>query len=145
MQVSIQPFNDGLHRDGVIALWNLVLGYQAPHNNPELVIDAKVKFGDGLFLVALAGGRVIGTVMAGYDGHRGWIYAMAVSPDHRNQGIGSRLLQAAETNLMKLGCIKINLQIMADNREVERFYSSNGYLVENRISMGKRLYDPSGL
>ena len=77
--------------------------------------------------------------MAGYDGHRGWIYSMAVHPDHRMQGIGTALLAFAEKKLSSLGCVKINLQIMEGNEDVRRFYQTNGYAVEKRVNMGKRL------
>jgi len=77
--------------------------------------------------------------MAGYDGHRGWIYSIAVSPNYRKQRIGSTLLAFAERKLSEIGCMKINLQIMEGNEAVENFYLANGYHTEKRISMGKRL------
>ena len=80
-----------------------------------------------------------GTVLAGYDGHRGWIYSLAVSPVSRNRGIGTELLSHAESHLADRGCTKINLQIVEGNEHVQLFYESNGYSTENRISMGKRL------
>ena len=82
---------------------------------------------------------VVGTIMAGYDGHRGWIYSVAVSPSHRRQGIGSRLVSHAERALTDRGCMKINLQIMEGNESVTAFYASLGYSVEKRVSMGKRV------
>jgi ribosomal protein S18 acetylase RimI-like enzyme len=82
---------------------------------------------------------VVGTTMAGYDGHRGWIYSVAVAPSHRRQGIASRLVVHAERALIGKGCVKINLQIMEGNESVAAFYSELGYAVEKRISMGKRL------
>lgn len=95
---------------------------------------------DGLFFVARVGQQVVGTAMADLDGHRGWIYAIAVHPQFRQQGIGSDLLSFVQRRLSRLGCLKINLQIMADNQAVQRFYEANGYGVEQRISMGKKLY-----
>ena len=77
--------------------------------------------------------------MAGYDGHRGWIYSVAVSPAHQRQGIGSRLVSVAEQALTGKGCVKINLQIMEGNESVTAFYSSLGFAVEKRVSMGKRI------
>ena len=94
---------------------------------------------DQLFFVGVAGGMVVGTIMAGYDGHRGWIYSVAVSPAHRRQGIGSLLISHAERALTNKGCVKINLQIMEGNESVTAFYSSLGFLVEKRVSMGKRI------
>ena len=81
----------------------------------------------------------VGTIMAGYDGHRGWIYSIAVSLNYRGKGIGSSLLAFAERKLSELGCMKINLQIMEGNEVVESFFLANGYQTEKRISMGKHL------
>ncbi len=137
--MTVAPFVDADHRDQVMALWKTVFGYDAAHNEPGLVIDRKVAVADGLFFVGLVGSVVIGTIMAGYDGHRGWIYSLAVSHTHRRQGIGSRLVMHAEQALTSMGCMKINLQIMEGNESVAAFYSSLGYSVEKRISMGKRM------
>jgi ribosomal protein S18 acetylase RimI-like enzyme len=139
MATEILSFDDSAHRDQVVRLWELVFGYEAPHNAPSLVIDKKLSVADDLFIVALIDGAVIGTVMAGYDGHRGWIYSMAVHPDHRGRAIGSQLLSFAERRLASRGCVKINLQIMEDNEQVRAFYEANGYSVEERVSMGKKL------
>jgi ribosomal protein S18 acetylase RimI-like enzyme len=138
MDPIFTTFDNRLHRDQVI-LWKEVFGYEADHNAPRLVIDKKFEFGDGLFFIALKNKAVVGTIMAGYDGHRGWIYSIAVSPNHQKQGIGSSLLSFAERKLSELGCMKINLQIMAGNEVVENFYLANGYKTEKRISKGKRL------
>lgn len=139
MSCEIKEFNVSEHRDQVIWLWREVFGYEADHNEPGLVIDKKIRFGDGLFFVALDDQDVVGTVMAGYDGHRGWIYSLAVSLKYRNRGVGSKLLSHAEKKLHEIGCMKINLQILSENEEVKAFYISNGYHTERRISMGKRL------
>ena len=139
MTPVITPFDNQRHRDQVISLWNEVFAYEAAHKLPQLVIDKKLEFGDGLFFMALDEEAVIGTVMAGYDGHRGWIYSIAVSPKYRHQGVGSLMLSFAERKLLKLGCMKINLQIMDGNEAVQNFYLANGYLTEKRISMGKSL------
>ena len=137
--MTIAPFVDADHRGQVMALWETVFGYDAAHNEPGLVIDRKLAVDDGLFFVGLVGSVVIGTLMAGYDGHRGWIYSLAVSHTHRRQGIGSRLVIHAEAFLTSMGCMKINLQIMEGNESVAAFYSSPGYSVEKRISMGKQM------
>ena len=139
MKYEIINFDNINHRAQVISLWSVVFGYEAEHNASELVIDKKLSFDDGLFFVAIDNSGVAGTVMAGYDGHRGWIYSIAVAPDHRHQKLGSELLAFAEQKLSDIGCLKINLQIMQCNKEVENFYLSNGYQTEKRISMGKRL------
>lgn len=87
----------------------------------------------------ISDGHVTGSVMAGYDGHRGWLYAVAVLKSHQRQGIGRALIQEAERRLAALGCSKINLQIRASNRGVTKFYAGLGYAVEDRVSMGKRI------
>ena len=73
MKVHITSYDDGRHRHQVVALWETVFGYDAPHNAPALVIDKKLAVHDDLFFLALAEGAVVGTVLAGYDGHRGWL------------------------------------------------------------------------
>jgi ribosomal protein S18 acetylase RimI-like enzyme len=139
--VEIGKYDDSRHRAEVIELWKGVFGYEAVHNEPGLVIDKKLCVSDGLFFVAVDDDVVIGTVMAGYDGHRGWIYSLAVAPARRNAGIGSALVQHAEEELVARGCVKINLQIIAENEDVQAFYLANGYKTEKRISMGKQLTD----
>src|SRR6185369_4634855 len=104
--VNIRPYLDADHRNQVVQLWELVFGYETAHNKPALVIDKKLETKDRLFFVALTQGKVVGTIMSGYDGHRGWIYSVAVDPQYRRQGIGSRLLSAAEQALIEKGCVK---------------------------------------
>jgi ribosomal protein S18 acetylase RimI-like enzyme len=137
--VIIKPFENLSHREQVIGLWETVFGYETAHNRPDPVIDKKIAVDDGLFFVATKEGAVIGTAMAGYDGHRGWIYSVAVHPNHRQQGIGSDLVSHAERALTEMGCMKINLQIVQGNEAVAAFYSSLGYFEEKRLSMGKRV------
>ena len=144
MKPTITTFDNLKHRDQVISLWKEVFGYEKDHNDPGLVIDKKLEVKDGLFFVAVNDQTILGTAMAGYDGHRGWIYSIAVSPDYRNQGIGTSLLSFVEKKLSELGCMKINLQIMEGNEVVEGFYLKNGYNTEKRISMGKRLPENIG-
>ncbi|MDE1169356.1 MAG: GNAT family acetyltransferase [Pseudomonas sp.] len=136
---AITEYSNEHHRLGVIALWESVFGYNTAHNTPSLAIDKKLAASDGLFFVALAGDAVIGTVMAGYDGHRGWLYSVAVHSAHQRQGIGARLIGHAEAALTARGCMKINLQITNDNERVIGFYEALGYSVEPRISMGKKV------
>lgn len=124
----------------VTALWNAALADSAPHNDPATAIRKKVSFGRELFLVAEDDGRVAGTAMGGYDGHRGWIYAVAVDPACRHQGVGTALIRHLESELMKLGCLKLNLQVRTRNGGVIAFYETLGFAVEEIISMGKRLY-----
>jgi ribosomal protein S18 acetylase RimI-like enzyme len=84
-------------------------------------------------------GRVVATVMAGYDGHRGWINYLAVDPDHRGEGHGRTMMEAAETRLLALGCPKVNLQVRTDNPDAVAFYELLGYSVDPVVSMGRRL------
>jgi ribosomal protein S18 acetylase RimI-like enzyme len=137
---TIVEYDNSTHRNQVIDLWKTVFGYEAEHNSPEVVIEMKIKNKDGLFFVAEKNQYIIATVMAGYDGHRGWIYSIAVHPDYRKQGIGSDLLTFIQGKLTSLGCLKVNLQIMEGNEAVQKFYKANGFSVEQRVSMGKKLY-----
>ena len=137
--IEIVDFDNVQHRNPVIALWKDVFGYEDARNRPGFVIDQKMAVNDGLFFVALHRQQVVGTAMAGYDGHRGWIYSMAVHPQHRQKGIGSAILAHAEKCLSSRGCVKINLQILQHNHSVQHFYQANGYTTENRISMGKQV------
>ncbi len=91
-------------------------------------------------MVAVEDGKIVGTVMGGYDGHRGWIYSLAVDHRERHRGIGSALIDYIEQALKALGCLKVNLQVVASNSGVVEFYEKLGFSVEDRISMGKRLY-----
>jgi ribosomal protein S18 acetylase RimI-like enzyme len=136
---TIKPYQDSAHRLQVVTLWQTVFGYELAHNRPDLAIDKKLAADDNLFFVAQADGAVVGTIMAGYDGHRGWLYSVAVAPSHQRKGIGSKLVVHAERALAARGCMKINLQVMPDNECVTAFYAALGYAVEPRISMGKKI------
>ena len=126
-------------RVGVIALWEQVFPDDPPHNAPSLVFDAKLAMNDGLLFVATDADTVVGTVMAGYDGHRGWLYAVAVLPSWRRRGIGTALTRHAVAALRTVGCSKVNLQVRAANRAVVGFYASLGFAIEERVSMGMHI------
>ena len=121
------------------ALWERIFPGGPPRNAPIGVIDEKARLGDGLFFVAVIEDCVVGTVMAGYDGHRGWVYRLAVLPEHRRKGIATRLMQRAEAALATRGCAKVNLQVRTGNEAVVGFYQSLDYEVEERVSLGKEL------
>jgi ribosomal protein S18 acetylase RimI-like enzyme len=126
------------HRDdraALIALWENVFPDDPAHNKPSSVIDAKLAI-DDLIFVADSGSDLIGACMAGYDGHRGWLYAVAVLKERRRSGAGRRLVNQALASLKELGCVKVNLQIRPNNTEVAAFYESLGFGVEDRLSMG---------
>lgn len=120
-------------------LWGSVFAGDPPRNAADRVIARKLRVQRELFFVAESEGRLVGTVIAGYDGYRGWVYHLAVHPDDRRRGIGGDLMHAAERALRALGCPKVNLQVRAGNEAILRFYESLGYDVEERISMGKLL------
>ncbi len=125
----------------VIALWGGTVADAAPHNDPALAIRMKMNKDPQLFLVATIDDSVIGTVMGGFDGHRGWVYSLAVAPEHRRRGIATALVQELEAALAETGCLKVNLQVRGSNSDVLGFYEHAGYCVEDRVSFGKRLYD----
>ena len=126
-------------RSRVIALWERIFADDPPHNAPAKVFDAKLAMRDGMLFVATEGGSVIGTAMAGYDGHRGWLYTVAVLPEHRRRGIGTALVRHALGVLRSAGCAKVNLQIRAANAAVRGFYESLGFEFEDRLSMGMHI------
>jgi hypothetical protein len=136
--MDIRPFRDA-DRDAVIALWRAAFPNEPARNDPGRDIERKQAVQPELFLVAAVEGAVVGTAMGGYDGHRGWVYLVAVDPHRRRQGIGRALMRAAEERLARLGCAKLNLQVRASNAEVVTFYRRLGYDVEERVSMGKAL------
>ena len=136
---TIRPFAADDRRP-VIAVWERS-GITRPWNDPGRDIDRKLAIDPDGFLVAEHDGVVVGTVMAGYDGHRGWINYLAVDPDAQRLGVGRALMAAAESLLGERGCPKINLQIRTSNREAIAFYESIGYALDDVVSMGRRLVD----
>lgn len=137
MKTRIRKFERG-DTEPVVKLWSLC-GLTRPWNDPEKDIDRKHAIEDDLFLVALQDGQLIGSVMGGYEGHRGWINYLAVHPEHRKQGLGRMLMDAVEHRLLLLGCPKINLQVRNDNNDIVQFYHSLGFSVDQCTSLGKRL------
>ncbi|MBL4679579.1 MAG: GNAT family acetyltransferase [Pseudomonadales bacterium] len=132
--MNIRKFQD-TDRSALINLWNTVLPDDPPHNEPSIVIDAKLAVDDLLF-VAEHQGKLVGACMAGYDGHRGWLYAVAVLKEARRSGTGAALVKYAMQSLKEIGCVKVNLQIRATNTEVAEFYKALGFISEERLSMG---------
>jgi ribosomal protein S18 acetylase RimI-like enzyme len=134
----VRPFASA-DRAQVVALWSEVFADDPPWNDPAAMIERKLRVQPELFLVAHEDLQVVGTVLAGFDGVRGWIHHLAVSAAHRRQGIATSLMHAAEEGLLQMGCPKVNLQVRATNNQVIAFYRSMGYEVEERASLGKRL------
>jgi ribosomal protein S18 acetylase RimI-like enzyme len=136
--LTIRPY---VERDeaGVVRLWQTVFPDNPPWNAPAEDIRRKLAVQRDLFLVGEYQGEVVATVLAGYDGHRGWMHLVAVDPRFRRRGFGQAMMSEAERRLAQLGCPKVNLQVRATNEAVVAFYRKLGYAVEERVSMGKRL------
>jgi ribosomal protein S18 acetylase RimI-like enzyme len=126
--------------EAVVDLWRRCRLLR-PWNDPHEDIRRKLAVGDDLFLVAEEEGRVVGSIMGGYDGHRGSIFYLAVDPDHRHRGWGETLLAEVELRLLERGCPKINLQVRTDNEETLGFYLRRGFAREDLIDLGKRLIE----
>lgn len=122
----------------VVALWTSAC-LTRPWNDPYHEIEHKLGVADGLFLVSEKNGSIVGTAMGGYDGHRGWIYSVAVDSDHRSLGLGAALVAELEHRLVSMGCVKVNLQVRTDNLAVIDFYQRLGYQDDQVIGLGKRL------
>ena len=127
----------------VLALWAQAFPEYAtpgkPQRDPRLSIRNKLAMQPEFFFVGLLEERLIGTVMAGYDGHRGWMYSLAVAEDERGNGYARALVEHAERALAAIGCPKLNLQIMANKPETQAFYAKLGYQIDEVVSFGKRL------
>ena len=136
--VTIRAFQRG-DRPALEQLWGEVFADDPPWNAPAVMIENKLKVQPELLLVAVLDDVLVGAVMAGFDGVRGWIYHLAVAPELRRRGIATQLVRAVESGLRKLGCAKVNLQVRATNAEVVAFYQNLGYILEERVSMGRRL------
>jgi ribosomal protein S18 acetylase RimI-like enzyme len=140
--VSIRTFAES-DTDQVVALWRDAFpeyrDVTRPQRNPHLSIANKLATQPELFFVAIENDRVIGTVMAGYDGHRGWMYSLAVDVSQRRRGVGTQLVRHAEAALTACGCPKVNLQVLSAKGDVRAFYERLGYRMDEVVSLGKRL------
>jgi len=136
--ISIRPFEPS-DRAPLEELWARVFADDPPQNAPGIMIDNKLSVQPELLLVGFVDGTLVGAVMAGFDGVRGWIYHLAVSSAWRRRGFATELVRAAERGLARLGCPKVNLQVRTTNSAVVGFYRSLGYELEERVSMGRRL------
>ena len=135
--MEIRAFQPG-DEAAVIELWRrceLVRAVNDPHKD----IARKMAVGAEMFLVAVVDGRIVGSVMCGYEGHRGWINYLGVDPEYQRRGIGRALMAEGEKMLRGAGCPKINLQVRTTNKGVIEFYRAIGFAVDDVISMGKRL------
>jgi ribosomal protein S18 acetylase RimI-like enzyme len=137
MSIAIRPF--GLpDTEAVVSLWQAT-GLTRPWNNPYQDISRKLSVQPELFLVAVDDRVIVGSVMAGYDGHRGWLYYLASAPDRRGHGIGRLLVEAAEELLLAMGCPKVQLMVRPDNNAAQGFYRELGYEPFDTWTTGKRL------
>lgn len=137
-RIHIRPFVAPDDEVPVIDLWNRC-GLTRAWNDPRKDIARKLRVNPEMFLVGTIDGRIVATVMAGYEGHRGWINYLAVDPDQHRSGLGRALMAEAERLLRQAGCPKINLQVRSSNAEVIDFYKRIGYAVDDVVSLGKRL------
>ena len=135
--MHIRPFLEA-DEAAVIALWESC-GLTRSWNDPRKDVARKLAVQREWFLVGEDGGRILASVMAGYDGHRGWVNYLAVAPDARLHGHGRTLMAEVERLLAAAGCPKINLQIRTTNASVIEFYRSLGYAQDDVVSFGRRL------
>lgn len=135
--MKIRPFRPA-DEASVIELWH-ACGLTRPWNDPHRDIERKLSEQPELFLVATEKDALIGSAMVGFDGHRGWVYYLGVSPQHRGLSIGRALMQEAEQLLVERGCPKINLLVRSSNAEVIAFYRKLGYTQDDVVSLGRRL------
>jgi ribosomal protein S18 acetylase RimI-like enzyme len=143
--MDIRPFEEP-DRAQVVSLWERC-GLIVRWNDPDADIDRKKQVQPELFLVGEEGGSVVATAMGGYDGHRGWVFYLAVDPDRRRRGLGREIMERLEELLRERGCPKINLEVRRSNLDVVRFYERIGYRDNDVVGLGKRLIDdqPSGV
>ena len=137
MGVEIRPFGPG-DEEAVVGLWT-ECGLVVAWNDPVRDIRRKLEGQPELFLVVCSGGRIVATVAAGYEGHRGWINYLGVLPEHRRGGIGRRMMDVAEGRLRAAGRPKVNLQVRRGNAGVIAFHRRIGFEKDDVVSLGKRL------
>jgi ribosomal protein S18 acetylase RimI-like enzyme len=137
MAIKITTYEEG-HLPGLEALWKQCLPDDPLWEATDAALSAS-RSQSTIRLVASDGAEVIGSIMAGYDGHRGWLYALAVLPTYRFDHVATTLVIEAEKVLRAIGCTKINLQLRGAHAQAQQFYKTLGYATEDRISMGKRL------
>lgn len=135
--MTIRPFTEP-DTNAVIALWQRC-ELTRPWNDPRRDIQRKLGVQPELFVVGEHAGAVVASAMAGFDGHRGWVNYLAVSPEHQRRGWGRQVMEYLEVKLTGYGCPKINLQLRAGNARVTAFYQALGYASDPVLSLGKRL------
>jgi ribosomal protein S18 acetylase RimI-like enzyme len=129
---------DGNHRGEAVALW-VRTGLVRPWNPPEQDFDRAVSGRGSAVLGAVDGDRLVATVMVGHDGHRGWVYYVAVEPAVQATGIGRAMMQAAEEWVHNAGIPKIQLMVRSTNTAALEFYDAVGFTVEDTVVLSRRL------
>jgi len=137
MEFEIVEFNEE-DREGLISLWRSC-ELTVPRNEPGRDIDRNLADPAGRIFLLKKGHLVAGSVMVGYDGHRGWVYYLSVHPDYRNQNLGRALMIHSEDYLKTLGCPKLNLMVRSHNYSALGFYDRVGYQKDDVVVMSKRL------
>lgn len=135
--MHIRPYRE-TDEAAVMALWH-TCGLTRPWNDPRKDIARKLTIQRELFLVGEVDGRLVASVMAGYEGHRGWVNYLAVLPERRGRGHGAALMRVVEERFIALGCPKASLLVRSTNEAVLAFYHRLGYAVDDAIPLGKRL------
>lgn len=129
---------DSNYQKAVIDLWkqcDLIV----PQNDPAVDIQRKLVFQPELFFIALEDGQVVGSIMVGYEGHRGWLNYVAGLPDYQKRGYGKKLIDKSIDELRKLGCLKVNVQVRRNNPSAVEFYKHLGFKDDNVVGLGMRL------
>ena len=124
----------------VLTLWERC-DLLRPWNDPEMDIERKINHSPEFILVAEVCGEVVGTLMGGYDGHRGSANYLGVHPDYRGRGIANALVNRLEKKLIARGCPKMNLMVRAENDAVVSMYEKLGYEISDTLLLGKRLIE----
>lgn len=135
--LTIRPFQPA-DQERVIQLWQET-NLTRPWNDPAKDIARKMTIQPELFIVGILDDEIVATAMAGYDGHRGWVNYLAVSPDCQGHGYARQIMDYLEQRLIERGCPKINLQVRSDNVSALEFYDALGYKADQAVSLGKRL------
>ena len=135
--ITIRPYSEG-DLNSIVSLWE-ICELSRPWNDPVKDIERKLSVQRELFLILEKNGEILGSVMGGYDGHRGSVNYLGIHPDHKNEGLGKLLMNRIEEELIKMGCPKINLMVRNSNLDVHEFYRVIGYEEQEVVVFGKRL------
>lgn len=134
----IRPYREQ-DEASLLKLWEEVFPGEPAWNDPHASIRRKLKCQREFFLVVDLAGKIIGSAMAGFDGYRGWVYYVAVSPQYQRLSLGSALMKRIEAILGEIDCPQLNLLVRYCSVEVSAFYRKLGFEVEPKLCMSKRL------